>query len=1398
MTGFGKIISCALALSVMCQALPVLAADNIIYSQAYDSEKTNVIPKGYSVSGSSATRVVEDGSRNKAFFISTQYKDNCVEIPLGAPGEKYTIAFSMKREGGAMPLNISLTDSEQTKLRLLKCTEDGVFKLSDGKAIGTISDGKYTQFFITIDTENGYYGIKIGKRDVDYWPLSDKTVGDITLSFESSAREESKGLYIDDLTVCEGTSRTKRVAAEQYNPSAMEYFEEDESAVSQRVYFNNDFENEETALDGINAIRAGANIVEVRRGGNNSYLYMNRTENANAYANISIGETSSNVVWEMDVRINTPGVEAALMRITDAVTNTASVASNLLSVNNMVLRGGGRNIATMASGKWYNFAAAVNLTMGTYDLYMNGEKIVSQASFSSSKFRVLSSLRIYTSSGTGDLLIDNVKIYDGTQPRDISNDDVVRESIYENDSLAEAFMKNKSGVNPYTGFVYTNGERKRLAAAPVIENGKIYLGEQDLKDFLGSEISLAAAERISDNGEGKYLLDDAVESSGKYVYNDEHGGYIAANSEFEANSNTLSAAHRRISFQRPDAETLKKDLAETNGAAYTKHPRILATAEDFDRVKTEIRENERKKEWYDCVLETTEEIMTAPVSVYEKADGLRILSVASEFERRMLNLGFCWQITGDTRYSDRAWKEIEAVLNFPDWNAKSHFLDTGALSMGFALAYDWFYDAWSEEERSRMYEAALKNGLSQHYNATYGNLGGDASFTKAKTNWSPVCHGGIMNLAFAVAEHDPDYCMEIVSNALRGLEYVFWYYAPDGAWHEGTGYWQLLTNYTVRLLCTMNTALGTDYGMSSYMGLDKLAYFVPSMAGPTGLLYNFHDTGGDTRSEPGMFWLAKRYSDPTIAALRLKYMNEHNEEPTVRDILWCDNAWEAGGAATDKDKLYKGLEMVLMRASFEDNDSSFLAYHGAETKGGHNHYDAGSFVYELDNVRWFVDLGIENACYYDDYSKRGDYYRIRAEGHNTVVINPSEAAGQDTDGYAPITRYETSDSSALSVIDLSSDYKETTNKYERGFLLSDNRRVLTVRDEISLKEESEMYWFGHTTANVEIIGNNTAILTSDNKQLKVEFATDAEEYDLSVMNAEPMATSPNPSGQTSNASYKKLAMKIKGKGAVSVTVKMSMLNENVSDLPIYTEPIEQWTLSEGAADSRPAEEPVVDMINIDGKPIEEWIYRSFDSGEYIYEINLVGTKEIPAVEAVSAGYKTEAVNSYFADGTPYTLVKVFAENGYYTPYIIKYKLISTDDMEFGDYRRLVVYNSAASDIPEPQNTDKHAYDGSLQTRWSAETGNWLEYDLGTSQRIDAVTAAFFSGSVRQTSFDILVSEDGESYTKVLSAVSSGTTDDYEIYKLDEPVNARYVRFLGYGNSVNTWNSVTEFGALSLK
>lgn len=108
---------------------------------------------------------------------------------------------------------------------------------------------------------------------------------------------------------------------------------------------------------------------------------------------------------------------------------------------------------------------------------------------------------------------------------------------------------------------------------------------------------------------------------------------------------------------------------------------------------------------------------------------------------------------------------------------------------------------------------------------------------------------------------------------------------------------------------------------------------------------------------------------------------------------------------------------------------------------------------------------------------------------------------------------------------------------------------------------------------------------------------------------------------------------------------------------------------------------------------------------------------------------------------------------------------------------------------------ENVVDGDLTTRWSAE-GNeqWLSLDLGHAQELGAVEIAFLQGDRRNSFFVLQGSTDGTTWHSLFEGQSGGKTTGLERFTFP-PVVLRYVRYLGFGNADNAWNSLAEIRLL---
>jgi heparin/heparan-sulfate lyase len=101
-----------------------------------------------------------------------------------------------------------------------------------------------------------------------------------------------------------------------------------------------------------------------------------------------------------------------------------------------------------------------------------------------------------------------------------------------------------------------------------------------------------------------------------------------------------------------------------------------------------------------------------------------------------------------------------------------------------------------------------------------------------------------------------------------------------------------------------------------------------------------------------------------------------------------------------------------------------------------------------------------------------------------------------------------------------------------------------------------------------------------------------------------------------------------------------------------------------------------------------------------------------------------------------------------------------------------------------------------QEYWAAE-GREVRFDLVLTQprQLRGVGIKWHQGATRQAKFAVETSADRATWKRVFEGASSGTASELETYAF-EPHPARFVRFLGFGNTVNAWNSIVHFRVLS--
>ncbi|MFB6551122.1 heparinase II/III family protein [Streptomyces sp. NPDC056405] len=584
------------------------------------------------------------------------------------------------------------------------------------------------------------------------------------------------------------------------------------------------------------------------------------------------------------------------------------------------------------------------------------------------------------------------------------------------------------------------------------------------------------------------------------------------------------------------------------GSLRQDHPRLQVDADGFAALTERVAQDSTSAAWYARIGRSAESYLNQTPVQYERADGLRLLPVSRLAQKRVYALALMHHVDGDPKWAERAWRELEAVAAFPDWNPV-HFLDTAEMAHAVAVGYDWLYHALGPDRRDVLRSALVRHAYGPGLDHYRGNPLPDAvvrNWHNTTTNWNLVCNGGLGMAALAIGDEEPEPSEEILAHALAGYPKALSEYAPSGGYPEGVGsYWPYATRYVSTFLASLQSALGTDHGLSQQSGLDRTGDFPIHLTGPSGIAYNYYDSGPQPARPASLLWLAGKYDNPLYGWWGKQ---GGDADPDPQHLLWFDPGKVASPTQTGEslDRYFEHAEVVTSRSAWEDRDALFVGFKAGDNQTNHGDLDVGSFVLDALGQRWASELGSANynlPGYFDSKpgGRRWLYYRKRAEGQNTLLINPSTAPGQNELAKSRIIAFRSSPSSCFAVADITDAYPGQVRWAYRGFTMPRGRRQVLLQDEFALCGTSEVWWFMHTSADITVSrSGRTALLQQQGKYLEARILSDMRGA-FCVMNASPLPTSPNPEGQDHGSNGRKLAIRLEARGAVSLGVLFTPL-----------------------------------------------------------------------------------------------------------------------------------------------------------------------------------------------------------------------------------------------------------------
>ncbi len=773
-----------------------------------------------------------------------------------------------------------------------------------------------------------------------------------------------------------------------------------------------------------------------------------------------------------------------------------------------------------------------------------------------------------------------------------------------------------SGVN-YGVIMYDGSPEAKIGAelCPIDENNENVTPEMKNGEFMAPAPFLAKAleldlvqedsdvEFSSGTKSVRLTPDDGTYSKNGHIYapaaklceelgikyEAEANGLFFANSLSDIDWNdkkdfaVLTEQLRAVVYETPPTpEEVITQLKVNNPE--NKHPRLFFSDDMTVRELRRRIKYEPYKSWSDSIISRAETYisrMSAKPIRYEIPDGVRLIDVCERVLEDVENIGFAYLLTGDTKYSDKVVEAVMTVCAFSDWNPY-HFLDVGHMAAAVALGYDWCYDKFTADQRTTVKNAlvnyALKPVMEDYNEVSYRRRSfrwSSESTDAYPNNWIAICTGGTIMAVLAIGDEDLGSFSDagkVITEGMERLKDLADSYLPDGGFLDGPDYWKFAMNFIGNTVGTMHTALGTDYGISRSPGFNVTFDWLAQLVGPKGA-FNFDSADASYADSSEFLLFGELTGKRELISHRINHQfDKGTVTPVFKDILWYDGE-DCSSSELPLDYHSRGAtNLSVLKTGNDDSDTWAAMYAGYRKKasGAMQDFD-GAFVFDMNGKRWALDYGTESQTYHSTGYSYTDYYICRPEGHNTVIISETPAyahdSGHDSDACGTLIKALSNDRMAMAVYDLTDQLDDYGAKsWTRGMKLDRATNKIIVQDELDINGTAPFYWFMHTEAGIEITDDGKgAILSLGGDKIKASLVTDDESLVFTVMNPDPLPSSPNPSNQESREGTRKLT--IHSDSVTKVGMAVEFVPYYDEDESIYTDaftPMSEWTLTESS------------------------------------------------------------------------------------------------------------------------------------------------------------------------------------------------------------------------------------------
>ena len=432
-------------------------------------------------------------------------------------------------------------------------------------------------------------------------------------------------------------------------------------------------------------------------------------------------------------------------------------------------------------------------------------------------------------------------------------------------------------------------------------------------------------------------------------------------------------------------------------------------------------------------------------------------------------LAMAYVLTGEQQYLDSARGWALASCGYKTWGLGAidgMDLAAGHQLFGLGIVYDWCYDGLEEEARATIRETLVRRTSAMFEAAATGKAWWRRSYLQNHL-WVNICGMSVAALALFDEVEEGGHWIGLSRDKFERTMAAL---GPDGASHEGVGYWGYGVEYMLKFMHLARELLDVDMydndwwrntaTYRQYLALPRNAWTrrnnIVDIAdcprgnwyGPEYLLRGLAAEYRDGHAQ----WLAQQIDEANVDSAEARWLN----------LVWFDPTLPPT-PPTDRPTLhhFDDMDIVSARSDWSGDEALVVLkcgpYIGHEAVqefsydpgGGHVHPDANHFVL-FGNGEWLI---------------RDDGYRAKWTGqHNTLLIDGNGQLGEGKQWFdgGPLLKLKARPriTRAVSTPDLDHITGDATEAYPRDIGLRRHVRhllflkpdVLIVIDDIALDE----------------------------------------------------------------------------------------------------------------------------------------------------------------------------------------------------------------------------------------------------------------------------------------------------------------------------------------------------------